>query len=53
VARRVTDAVGVPPAAVVAVAPGTLPKTSSGKLRRAATRSVLADRLLRHSEDSA
>jgi fatty-acyl-CoA synthase len=34
VAHRVSDAVGLPPEAVVLVAPGTLPKTSSGKLQR-------------------
>jgi len=34
VARRVREAVGLPPEAVVLVRPGTLPKTSSGKLQR-------------------
>ena len=34
VAARVTAAVGVPPEEVVLVQPGTLPKTSSGKLQR-------------------
>jgi fatty-acyl-CoA synthase len=38
VARRVLDAVGVPAADVVLVPPGTLPKTSSGKLQRARCR---------------
>ncbi|MEY8038343.1 fatty acyl-AMP ligase [Saccharopolyspora cebuensis] len=37
VAARVVDAVGVRPFAVVVLAPGTLPKTPSGKLQRAAT----------------
>jgi fatty-acyl-CoA synthase len=37
VAARVVDEVGVRPAAVVVLAPGNLPKTPSGKLRRAAT----------------
>ncbi|QUH00119.1 fatty acyl-AMP ligase [Saccharopolyspora erythraea] len=37
VAARVVDAVGVRPSAVVVLRPGTLPKTPSGKLRRAAT----------------
>ncbi len=32
--RNVVDAVGIPPAEVVFVQPGTLPKTSSGKLQR-------------------
>ena len=35
VAARVTDAIGIPPTEIVLVAPGTLPKTSSGKLQRA------------------
>jgi acyl-CoA synthetase (AMP-forming)/AMP-acid ligase II len=39
VVRRVVDAVGVPPAEVVFVRPGTLPKTSSGKLQRSLCRS--------------
>ena len=38
VAARVTDAVGVPPEAVVLVRPGTLPKTSSGKPQRSLCR---------------
>jgi fatty-acyl-CoA synthase len=38
VSRRVTDGVGVPPRAVVLVDPGTIPKTSSGKLQRVACR---------------
>lgn len=38
VVRAVTDAVGVPPKEVVLVEPGTVPKTSSGKLQRAACR---------------
>ena len=37
VTARVADAVGVPPDEVVLVAPGSVPKTSSGKVRRAAT----------------
>jgi fatty-acyl-CoA synthase len=35
VAERITDAIGIPPTEIVLVAPGTLPKTSSGKLQRA------------------
>jgi fatty-acyl-CoA synthase len=35
---RVTDAVGVPPVDVVLVRPGSLPKTSSGKLQRSLCR---------------
>jgi fatty-acyl-CoA synthase len=38
VAERVRDVVGIPPKDVVLVAPSTLPKTSSGKLQRAACR---------------
>jgi fatty-acyl-CoA synthase len=34
VAERVRESVGLPPREVVLVAPGTLPKTSSGKLQR-------------------
>ncbi len=42
VAARVTDAIGIPPTEVVLVAPGSLPKTSSGKLQR----SLCKDRYL-------
>jgi fatty-acyl-CoA synthase len=38
VAARVRDAVGLPPGEIVLVAPGTLPKTSSGKLQRSLCR---------------
>jgi fatty-acyl-CoA synthase len=38
VASRVSNAVGVPPVDVVLVRPGTLPKTSSGKLQRSLCR---------------
>ena len=38
VATTVCDAVGVPPVDVVLVRPGTLPKTSSGKLQRSLCR---------------
>ena len=38
VASRVSDAVGIPPVDVVLVRPGTLPKTSSGKLQRSLCR---------------
>jgi fatty-acyl-CoA synthase len=44
VAGRVFSAVGVRPAQVVVLAAGTLPKTPSGKLRRAATGELLAER---------
>ena len=35
VVDRVCDVVGIPPLRVVFVEPGSLPKTSSGKLQRA------------------
>jgi fatty-acyl-CoA synthase len=38
--RRVTEDIGVPPREVVLVAPGTIPKTSSGKLQRSACRQM-------------
>jgi fatty-acyl-CoA synthase len=47
VSDRVCDAVGIPPFEVVLVQPGSLPKTSSGKLQRSLCRSqYLADLLL-------
>ncbi|HVL83304.1 MAG TPA: fatty acyl-AMP ligase [Pseudonocardia sp.] len=44
VTSRVVSAVGVRPADVVVLGPGTLPKTPSGKLRRTATGDLLATR---------
>lgn len=44
VTGRVVSAVGVRPAEVVVLAPGTLPKTPSGKLRRSATGELLRTR---------
>ncbi|MFP5072580.1 fatty acyl-AMP ligase [Pseudonocardia nantongensis] len=41
VIRRVVSAVGVRPTEVAVLAPGALPKTPSGKLRRAATADLL------------
>ena len=41
VTSRVVSSVGVRPARVVVLAPSSLPKTPSGKLRRAATRQLL------------
>jgi fatty-acyl-CoA synthase len=38
--ERVTDAVGLPPDSVVLLPPGAIPKTSSGKIQRAAARSL-------------
>ncbi len=43
VAERVRDAVGVPARDIVLVAPGTLPKTSSGKLQRSLCRQHYRD----------
>ncbi len=45
VADRVRDAVGLPPE-VVLVAPGSLPKTSSGKLQRSLCRWRYLERAL-------
>jgi fatty-acyl-CoA synthase len=45
IASRVVDAVGLRPGAVVVLPPATLPKTPSGKLRRAAVRERIADYL--------
>ena len=45
VTRRVVSAVGVRPADVVVLGPGSLPKTPSGKLRRAATGELLEARV--------
>jgi len=38
VAARVLDVLGLPPEEVVLVPPGSLPKTSSGKLQRSVCR---------------
>jgi fatty-acyl-CoA synthase len=40
VRERVVDALGLPPDRVVLAPPGAVPKTSSGKIRRAATRDL-------------
>ncbi|HXV93902.1 MAG TPA: fatty acyl-AMP ligase [Pseudonocardia sp.] len=45
VTARVVTAVGVRPAEVVVLEPGVLPKTPSGKLRRSATRDLVAARV--------
>jgi fatty-acyl-CoA synthase len=42
VISRVVDAVGLRPGAVVVLPPAALPKTPSGKLRRAAVRDRIA-----------
>ena len=44
VAGRVRDVVGLPPEEVVLVEPGTLPKTSSGKLQRSLCRVPVPER---------
>lgn len=46
VTSRVVSAVGVRPVRVVVLAPGSLPKTPSGKLRRAATGELLTGMLI-------
>jgi len=46
VAATVREAVGVPPREVVLVAPGSLPKTSSGKLQRSLCRAQYLDEAL-------
>jgi fatty-acyl-CoA synthase len=43
VAERVRHAVGLPPSDVVLVMPGSLPKTSSGKLQRSLCRNRYLD----------
>jgi fatty-acyl-CoA synthase len=43
VATTVCDAVGVPPVEIVLVRPGSLPKTSSGKLQRSLCRQRYVD----------
>ncbi|MFN2494599.1 MAG: fatty acyl-AMP ligase, partial [Pseudonocardiaceae bacterium] len=45
VTSRVVDAVGLRPGAVVVLPPSSLPKTPSGKLRRAAARGRIAEHL--------
>ncbi|HEX3425864.1 MAG TPA: AMP-binding protein [Acidimicrobiales bacterium] len=46
VTSRVIDAIGIPPEDVVLVPPGSLPKTSSGKLQRSLCRSRYLDSAL-------
>jgi len=41
IVRRVTDDIGVPPRRVVLVPPGSIPKTSSGKLQRSACKQMV------------
>jgi fatty-acyl-CoA synthase len=48
VSEQVRHAVGVPPKDIVLVAPGTLPKTSSGKLQRSLCRQQYLDDALQH-----
>src|SRR6185436_2867544 len=42
IVARITDAIGIPPDQVVIAAPGTIPKSSSGKIRRSATKQSFA-----------
>jgi fatty-acyl-CoA synthase len=54
VIERVADAIGVPPDRVVLAPPGAVPKTSSGKVRRNATRALfLSGELGRTTRNSA
>lgn len=43
VTERLADAIGVPPDVVVMVPPGAVPKTSSGKIRRAEARQLYTE----------
>jgi fatty-acyl-CoA synthase len=43
VINRVVDVVGIPPREVIFVQPGSLPKTSSGKLQRSLCRTQYLD----------
>jgi 1-acyl-sn-glycerol-3-phosphate acyltransferase len=43
ITERVVEAVGVPPDRVALAPPGAVPKTSSGKIRRAATRDLFLE----------
>ena len=43
IAKAVDDAIGIPPDVVRLLAPGSIPKTSSGKLRRNDTRQLFLD----------
>ena len=43
VAERVRESVGIPAKEIVLVTPGTLPKTSSGKLQRSACKQRYLD----------
>jgi fatty-acyl-CoA synthase len=46
VARRVLDDLGIAPKGVLVVAPGRIPKTSSGKVRRSAAAALFSDALV-------
>jgi 1-acyl-sn-glycerol-3-phosphate acyltransferase len=43
IVARVTDAIGIPPDQVFVAPPGAIPKSSSGKIRRSATKESFAD----------
>jgi fatty-acyl-CoA synthase len=47
ITARVVDAVGLRPVGVVVLGPGNLPKTPSGKLRRAAAATMVTEKLVR------
>jgi fatty-acyl-CoA synthase len=52
VVAAVVDAIGVPPDAVVLARPGSIPKTSSGKIRRNATRDLYVEGALERGRAS-
>ena len=51
--QKVADAVGVPPDTVVLLPPGSIPKTSSGKIQRNATRALYESGRLGRGERTA
>lgn len=50
--ERVTEVIGIPPDQVILVAPRTIPKTSSGKLQRAACKQLYEKGQLERSKSS-
>jgi fatty-acyl-CoA synthase len=52
VVATIVDAIGVPPDTVVLARPGSIPKTSSGKIRRNATRDLYIEGALERSRTS-
>jgi 1-acyl-sn-glycerol-3-phosphate acyltransferase len=52
IAARLVDAIGIPPDEVFVAAPGTIPKSSSGKIRRNATKQMFVTGTLGHGRAS-